>query len=383
MRPPALRGAEYRLIYQSFEYLKQISKKVKIMITVIPTELSVYLLGNSNDGINWGSSYGLNGTTFTILSPQPLVLTSCSESENLQDENIYSIDKQKKLLVNPLAQYVSLLKGNETLETTESILFTTAVDDAYTLVALAQRPGYEGSSICTVCTVNAFWRMAKTTVSSNGFTQIKPEMPHQVLDISNKDFRPIQIKPILPSLNEAFLWHHNFTDHMLGLTIAYALAVVPGYLARQGTYGMPIFDLSQLKGQSDITPFRIDTINYGFGYGTRDTPTNLSVTAITAYCLIVIIYISYIIITGHTSIAWNSPTELIMLALQSKEPTDLGHVSVGVDSMDTLRRSVGIRVSTEEVQGTGETKEKLKLVFEDDEENEKRGLTMVVRNRAY
>jgi hypothetical protein len=52
MRPPALRGAEYRLIYQSFEYLKQISKKVKIMITVIPTELSVYLLGNSNDGIN-------------------------------------------------------------------------------------------------------------------------------------------------------------------------------------------------------------------------------------------------------------------------------------------------------------------------------------------
>jgi hypothetical protein len=94
-------------------------------------------------------------------------------------------------------------------------------------------------------------------------------------------------------------------------------------------------------------------------------------------------YIGYIIITGHASIAWNSPTELIMLALQSKEPGDLGHVSVGVDSMDTLRKGVGIRVSTVEIKGTGETKEKLELVFEDDDGDEKRGLTKVVRNRAY
>jgi hypothetical protein len=143
------------------------------------------------------------------------------------------------------------------------------------------------------------------------------------------------------------------------------------------------FDLSQLQGQSDITPFRIDTVNYGFGFGTRDTPTNLSVTTITAYCLIAVVYIGYIVISGHTSIAWTSPTKLIMLALQSKEPSDLGHVSVGVDSMDTLRRNVGIRVCQVDTGGTGEVKEKLELVFEHDEEAEKRGLLKVVRNRAY
>jgi hypothetical protein len=143
------------------------------------------------------------------------------------------------------------------------------------------------------------------------------------------------------------------------------------------------FDLSQLQGQSDITPFRIDTVNYGFGFGTRDTPTNLSVTTITAYCLIAVVYIGYIVISGHTFITWTSPTELIMLALQSKEPSDLGHVSVGVDSMDTLRRNVGIRVCQVDTGGTGEVKEKLELVFEHEEEAEKRGLLKVVRNRAY
>lgn len=106
------------------------------MVTVTPTEPSMDLLKWNSNLIDWDWVYGLNGTTFSMLSPQPLLLTSCSESENLQHESIYSIDKSKKLLINPLAQYESLFKGNETLETAELMLFTTAADDAYTLVAL-------------------------------------------------------------------------------------------------------------------------------------------------------------------------------------------------------------------------------------------------------
>jgi hypothetical protein len=69
--------------------------------------------------------------------------------------------------------------------------------------------------------------------------------------------------------------------------------------------------------------------------------------------------------------------------LQSKEPSNIGSISVGVDSTRTLRRNVGIRVSTIDIGDLGRTKEKLELVFEHDEETKKRALTKVVRNRAY
>jgi hypothetical protein len=368
---------EYRLIYQNHD-----SRNSKVLRTVFPTALSTSLMKRNAETIDWNGIYSLNGTTFTIHSPQPLLLTSCSESENIQDEIIYSIDKSKKLLVNPLAQWKSLPPNDESSLYGYPILWTSAVDDPYTLVALQ---AWEANSTkCTVCTVNAFWRMAKTTIFNNGLTQVKTEMPHQVPKTSNANLKAIQISTVIPEITDLSPDMFSHAEDSLGIAMAYALAGIPSRVGlNKNVNDFKGYDLSQLEGHSDITPFRIDTVNYGFGYGTRDTPTNLSVTAITAYCLIVVIYIGYIIITGHTSIAWNSPTELIMLALQSKEPTDLGHVSVGVDSMDTLRKSVGIRVSTEEIQGTGEMKEKLELVFEDDEENEKRGLTKVVRNRAY
>lgn len=379
------RDYDNRLIYQTYEYLHQSSRDPKTLITVVPTELSARLLKLNAGTIDWDRIYSLNGTTFTIYSPQPLLLTSCSPSENIQDETIYSIDKSKKLLVNPLAQYKSLILGNETSIYDFPILVTSAVDDPYTLVALRSHNLSRVADFtkCEVCTVNAFWRMAKTSISINGFTQVKTEMPHQVLNTSNANLKPIQINPILTNVTDVIPTMTSLRKDWLGIAMAYALAAVPGDELNGNRYDVTVFNLSQLEGHSDITPFRIDTINYGFGYGTRDTTTNLSVTAIAAYCLIVVVYVSYIITTGHISIAWNSPTELIMLALQSREPTDLGHVSVGVDSMNTLRKGVGIRVSTEEIQGTGEVREKLELVFEDDEENEKRGLTKVVRNRAY
>jgi hypothetical protein len=111
--------------------------------------------------------------------------------------------------------------------------------------------------------------------------------------------------------------------------------------------------------------------------------TQLSLAVIVSYCFITIAYITYIIITGRTSVAWNSATELIILALQSKEPNNLGHVSVGIDSMETLCRSVGIRVNTVNIAGTGEHMQKLELVFEHDVQDKQRMLKKVERNQAY
>lgn len=72
-----------------------------------------------------------------------------------------------------------------------------------------------------------------------------------------------------------------------------------------------------------------------------------------------------------------------MFALQSKELVDLGHVSVGVDTTETLCRSVGIRASTVSIADTGEYTEKLELVFEHDAENKGRVLKKIKRNQAF
>ncbi|KAG9198741.1 hypothetical protein G6514_009691, partial [Epicoccum nigrum] len=129
--------------------------------------------------------------------------------------------------------------------------------------------------------------------------------------------------------------------------------------------------------------YTITTLFHGFGYGPTDTASNLSAAVIATYCLISLLFIAYITTTGHTSIAWDSAIELVVLALQSKEPGGLGHVSVGLDSMNTFRRTIGIRVNTVPVGDTGETRERLELIFEHDRDAAKRGLTKVVRNRAY
>jgi hypothetical protein len=141
-------------------------------------------------------------------------------------------------------------------------------------------------------------------------------------------------------------------------------------------------NLSSIKDSTSYTPLRIVRKITGYGYGGTGTSTQLSLAVIVAYCFITIIYIAYIVVTGHTSIAWNLATELIILALQSKEPGDLGHVSVGIDSMETLHRSVGIRVNTVNIGDTAEHMEKLELVFEHDGEH-RRTLKKVKLDQAY
>jgi hypothetical protein len=378
-----------RVWYHFAKDLPGQTPKVDTVITTIPTDLSSDLLNTHSDSQNWPSSPDLNLTALVPQSPQPLVLASCSHSEKFGDEDIYSIDKSKKLLVNPRALYENLILANLTLETAEwkknpKVLWIPAADDPHTLVAMAPQ-GYRPT--CTVCMVESFWWTAKTSLSFiNGIRQIKPELPDHPQNLQRKDLRAIEISPALTDVSDNNGPSLSLDATDLADSIAWALAAVPRSRLEpiEGSRTpKEISDLSQVKNKSDITPFRIDVIDFGYGYGTRDLPTQLSVAIITAYCLIVVFYIGYVIATGHASVAWNSPTELIMLALQSKEPSDLGHVSVGIDSMETLRRSVGIRVRTVDIQGTGEVREKLELVFEHDEEAEKRELTKVARNKAY
>ena len=113
---------------------------------------------------------------------------------------------------------------------------------------------------------------------------------------------------------------------------------------------------------------------YGYGYDTKTVSVQLTMTVITAYCVIILVYIAYTFITGTTSTAWNSAIELVVLALQSKRPDHLGNIAVGLDSIQTFKEGVGIRVNKDN---------ELELVFAHDRDIDKRGLRKIEPNKEY
>lgn len=132
----------------------------------------------------------------------------------------------------------------------------------------------------------------------------------------------------------------------------------------------PDYDHNEHNG----SVFRYTKVEWGYGYGSRSTSVWLAMAVITTYCVITIAYIAYMLITGSTSTAWNSTIELVALALQSKRPDHLGNIGVGLDSIETFKEGVGIRVNRDN---------ELELVFAHDRDIEGRGLRKIERNKEY
>ena len=122
------------------------------------------------------------------------------------------------------------------------------------------------------------------------------------------------------------------------------------------------------------TVIEIALTHLGYGYETSSISTRLSLVVIMAYCIFAVGYITYMLSSGHTSTAWNSATEIIVLALQSKRSEHLHYVSAGINSIETYREPVGIRVS----DGNH-----LELVFEHDQSNQLRNLSRIRLNKEY
>ncbi|KAH7414107.1 hypothetical protein DE146DRAFT_639322 [Phaeosphaeria sp. MPI-PUGE-AT-0046c] len=125
---------------------------------------------------------------------------------------------------------------------------------------------------------------------------------------------------------------------------------------------------------ADASKIKFSVTSYGYGYGTRTTSIHLAMTVILTYCIITFMYITYTIITGSASTAWNSGIELVTLVLQSRKPAHLGHASVGIDSIKTFSEGVGVRVNTDD---------ELELVFANDRDFHARKLRKIERNKEY
>ena len=134
-------------------------------------------------------------------------------------------------------------------------------------------------------------------------------------------------------------------------------------------------DWNPIEEPLKTLPCTIRGREYGYGYNTSSISVRLSLAVLTTYCVVAIAYLVYLLATGHTSTAWNSAIEFFILALQSRRPDHLGYSTVGVESMETFREGVGVRVNGEE---------QLEVVFANDKMIGKgEGLRKIVPNRAY
>ncbi|KAF3033962.1 hypothetical protein E8E12_002851 [Didymella heteroderae] len=125
---------------------------------------------------------------------------------------------------------------------------------------------------------------------------------------------------------------------------------------------------------ADVATFTYTVTEIGYGYGTTSIAIRLSIVVVSFYCVVTILYLAYILITGSTSTAGNSAIELVALALQSKRPDHLGRISAGINTLGTFNEGVGIRVNADD---------ELELVFASDRDIGSTDLRKIERNKAY
>lgn len=223
--------------------------------------------------------------------------------------------------------------------------------------------------IVTTCTISAYWTSGEVQWMISQSTGIHGQVQTGPLStIERYNVTPITLDPTSVDVGHGTeLPRVMYGQEEAFLSGAFALAIAEHprhlYVDVQAPLG---------RDASNSTAFTFITRFHGYGYSTTSVFITLSSVTISLYCVVTVLYMSYILITGSTSTAWSSAIELVALALQSNKPDHLGEISVGIDSLETFNQGVGIRVNKEN---------RLELVFNQDQNT--RYLGKIIKNKVY
>jgi hypothetical protein len=220
------------------------------------------------------------------------------------------------------------------------------------------------------CTIFAYWNDEETQYVSGSFRSDADLLQTGPLSkMTGHSRMPITLDPTCIDANQSLELHRTMADNKQQfLSSAFAMGIAE-YPRRN--ISLDFFKPSG-SDANDSTAFTFVTNFYGYGYGTLSNSVIFSLVTISLYCVVVIIYITYILFTGATSTAWNSAIELVVLALKSRQASGLGHTSVGIGSLDTFKQGVGIRINKDN---------EFELVLERDVGH--RDLRKIEKNKVY
>jgi hypothetical protein len=249
------------------------------------------------------------------------------------------------------------------------------------MIAEVDLPSKQMPLEVVTCRVSAYWNTAQATLIWNQGVRL-PTETGPIAELEPRDVRNITLNTtgidMLHSVEFARVVRYR--PH-IDLAVRFGLTIsnLPHFFMLRSTYFSYYderkqwgYNLTDFKDTVKVTD--IETNLYAYGYTTHSTSVRLSLAVILAYCIVTVTYLVYILITGSTSTAWNSAIELVALALQSKKPDYPGCTAVGIDSLNTFKQGVGIRVN-----GDNE----LELVFASDRDLDVRGLRKIEKNVAY
>jgi hypothetical protein len=353
---------------------------------------------------NWDRPY--YNSTVSVTMPHPVVKVRCYENYNSRAEHdikyVSDSDGCLKMLEN-LGSWIRRVGSpdvpNEDTRSSERIFdpvwlaspekdsqsligvfLSSTSNKSQTVDQILDAPPYTGGHVqVTCCSLSAYWITAQSISIVDGTELSRYAGYIQTGKLAALDL--YQSKKI--TLNVTgwdMLWNPQFSSMLSGFSY-------PTGLAGAFTLALSQVPTNILRSQSDATRTTMKASNnnlnaisrytmYGYGYSEDSMAIRLSLTVISAYCLVTVAYVLYVLITGYASTAWNSAIEVVALALQFKEPDypDQGHTAAGIDSVSTLRQNVGIRVNTNN---------ELELVFANDRNLDRSGLSKIEKDKAY
>lgn len=112
----------------------------------------------------------------------------------------------------------------------------------------------------------------------------------------------------------------------------------------------------------------------GYAWNMDGTAIKIAIPILIIYCLYVISYVVYTLVTGDTSRAWDTISSLTALAFNSRPSKALENTSVRISKTDTFRNLVSVREVDER---------RLEMVFQRDEPDRGGLLRRVRAGTAY
>lgn len=289
---------------------------------------------------------------------------------------------------------------------------TSSVAKHSTLLATGQiipDSGDVNPSSILACTIDAMWarsRLNQTALEEIGFTLSRPatdaipasELIHIPAAVANKHIAPLITSMALeltPDRAIALALADGCPVDLDQNTFAWDWLDITAYRPRtaltdeqfwkmqhyiddnalHGKYA-DIF-VATTTGWNDpatLTHQVSQSYSQGYGYNREGVTVQLSVAVLGLYCVMIVIFLTWSLLTGLTGSRWDSASEFFTLGLNSKKPTHLGCTSAGIDTLSTFRQLVSVRVNDEE---------SLELIFQDDPGTRTRKYTKVELNRAY
>ncbi|KAK4954245.1 hypothetical protein LTR10_007675 [Elasticomyces elasticus] len=123
---------------------------------------------------------------------------------------------------------------------------------------------------------------------------------------------------------------------------------LPGGKAQLG-YGGNAFDLSTEQA-AGATQFTMRAKVNGYAYSSKGITQKAAIVTLLIYCMMAAAHSVYIVWTGWTSSAWDTPPELTALALNSERTNAMHNTSAGVHSSNTFGSNVRFQAKDGAVQ---------------------------------